>query len=433
MSHYALRCLSTGELLQDDLHTDGSFVLANPAAGEPAFLRAEYQETRFSPGPREDGLYRFKQWLPIRRTLTGSDAPLTYHSIALGDELGLQRLYVTFSGYWPERECRMVTATFKECEAYSVCARLPANAGTQLVVASAGNTARAFVRVCSENEIPLVVVIPEKNLGALWTVGQVAPCVSVVAVGNGADYSDAIALAASIAKLPGFIAEGGAKNVARRDGMGTTVLSAVDVIGEIPHHYFQAVGSGTGAIAAWEANLRLIGSGAHGDHRMRLHLSQNSPFCPIHESWRAGQRQLIAIKEDDAKRQIDAIEAKVLANRKPPYSPVGGLYDALRDTDGRTGAVTNELARSAAELFRRSEGIDVAPAAAVAVADLIAASEAGEVDPNDVVMLNVTGGGIERIASDEDVVRVPATVAIDTGECSRKELEKSLEPIRRKD
>jgi len=46
-------------------------------------------------------------------------------------------------------------------------------------------------------------------------------------------------------------------NVARRDGMGTVMLEAAVTIGRAPDHYFQAVGSGTGGIAAWEASLRL--------------------------------------------------------------------------------------------------------------------------------------------------------------------------------
>ncbi|MFR4038353.1 MAG: hypothetical protein ACLTZT_11530 [Butyricimonas faecalis] len=37
----------------------------------------------------------------------------------------------------------------------------------------------------------------------------------------------------------GFSPGGGAKNVARRDGMGTTVLSAVEKIGRIPDYYFR--------------------------------------------------------------------------------------------------------------------------------------------------------------------------------------------------
>ena len=46
-----------------------------------------------------------------------------------------------------------------------------------------------------------------------------------------------------------LMTEGGARNVARRDGMGTTVLEYARVTGEMPCHYLQAIGSGTGGIA----------------------------------------------------------------------------------------------------------------------------------------------------------------------------------------
>jgi len=281
-----------------------------------------------------------------------------------------------------------------------------------LVVASAGNTARAFTRVCSDNGITLVVVIPEQNLPALWSIGPVRENVRVIAAGGDSDYYDAIALSGIIAALPGFAAEGGAKNVARRDGMATTVLSAVDVLGEIPVHYFQAVGSGTGAIAAWEANLRLIESGEYGDRKMRLHVSQNAPFTPIHESWQQRSRALVELDETDARSRIALIAAKVLANRKPPYSLRGGLFDALTDSQGTTGVVDNETARAAAALFERLEGTDVDPAAAVAIAHLLGAVKAGVVGRDEPVMLNVTGGGYRRIRDDLPVREVAPTRVI---------------------
>lgn len=401
-THYSLTCLQTGTEFGDD-----DLPLSNPDSPEPAFLRTRYTRTKFAPGPADHGIYRFADWLPIRRTLDGSSAPVTYRSEALADHLGLSRLFVTFSGYWPERDARMLTGTFKECEAYSVCGRLPAGYSKVLVVASAGNTARAFARVANENDIPLVVVIPERNLPALWSIGTLGENVRVIAAGGDSDYYDAIALSGVIASLPGFAAEGGAKNVARRDGMATTVLSAVDAMGEIPTHYFQAVGSGTGAIAAWEANLRLIESGEFGARKMRLHVSQNAPFTPIHDSWQLRSRNLVPLEEHEAKRKIDAIGAKVLANRHPPYGLRGGLFDALADTDGTTGAVDNETATAAAGLFERLEGIDLAPAAAVAVAHLVAAVKAGIVAKDDPIMLNVTGGGYRRVT--EDLSPQPAT------------------------
>ena len=101
---------------------------------------------------------------------------------------------------------------------------------------------------------------------------------------KGGDYFDAIHLSDLALKGPGFYAEGGAKNIARRDGMATPVLSAVTTIGRIPDYYFQAVGSGTGAIAAWEANQRLVADGRIGQNTMKLMVSQNAPFGPMYDA-----------------------------------------------------------------------------------------------------------------------------------------------------
>lgn len=403
---HTLYCHATGLPIEDN-----GTVLRNPEAGSDALLTSDYGSVPFSPGPPEEGFYRFDFWLPVVRRLAGSSAPVTYKSVNLARQLGLSNLYITFSGYWPERGARMLTGTFKECEAFSVCARVPENAGT-LVVASAGNTARAFAHVCSQNNLPLIIVIPEKNLGALWQPHALNPCVRVVAVGGDSDYADAIRIAETISSLPGFLAEGGARNVARRDGMATTVLSAVERIGRIPDYYFQAVGSGTGAIAAFEANDRLIRDGRYGTHHMKLFVSQNAPFQPIYDSWRAGSRDLIGYEEEDAKRRISGLHARVLANRNAPYSIRGGLYDALRGTSGDVLVCDNGSARDAGSLFSELEGIDPSPAASVAIASLIQAVEAGSVAPDATIMLNVTGGGFARVAGETDQVQVEPDVVL---------------------
>ena len=101
----------------------------------------------------------------------------------------------------------------------------------------------------------------------------------------------------------------------------------------------------------------------------------------------------------------------MLANRHPPYSLRGGLFDALTDTKGTTAAVPNEEAAAAAELFQETEGIDVAIAASVAVADLIRHVESGAIGREEIVMLNVTGGGHQRIREELDIEPVhPARV-----------------------
>lgn len=429
---YRLRCLSTGELFYDRRDSANPFPLSNPRAEHPSFLRSEYLEPIFRVGPATDGLFRFRDMLPTAVEIPGSSAPVTWRSDAFARALGLSNLTITFTGYWPDRGARTPTGTFKENEAYAVFGRLGESAYDEtLVVASAGNTARAFLRAADENDIPLVVVVPEANLADIWTVSPRSDSTIVVAAGAGSDYTDAIELAATIAGLPGFRSEGGAKNVARRDGMGCTYLSAVHETGVLPDHYFQAVGSGTGAIAAWEANLRLLSLGRYGETKTRLHLSQNAPFTLLVDSWAQGSRALTSLDADTARRRIATIDARVLANRTPPYSPLGGLYDALSDTGGHMYAISNDEAINAGSLFEELEGVDVSPAARVACASLIKAVERGTVDRNDMIMLNITGGGYSGIARDLDPVPVVPDIVADRALFSRDAIASAIDSVRR--
>ena len=387
---YSLLCVATGEEFEDQ-----GWTLDCEGVSEPSLVRTVYKERRLKLHD-DNGLFRYREWLPIRRRLECNATHVTYRSRGIARRLGLENLYITFSGYFPERGATMPTCSFKECEAYSVCARIDEAEDRVLVVASAGNTARAFAKVCSDNGIKLLLVVPQDNLNALWFDAPLNECVKLIACAKGGDYFDAIHLSNLVLSSSKFYAEGGAKNIARRDGMGTTVLSAVTTIGRIPDYYFQAVGSGTGAIAAWEANLRLIDDGRYGRNLMRLMVSQNAPFLPIYDAWCAALRELLPYDENKARNDAGVIDAKVLSNRKPPYSIAGGLYDALKATDGRVLKVSNLQARQAAKLFLETEGIDINPAAAVALASLINEVGEGRIDSKATIMLNITGGGEAR-------------------------------------
>lgn len=388
-TEYQLMNVETGRVFDD-----GDWTLSDPMATEPALVRAVYKTKQFAPVDGHDGLYRYSNWMPIKRMLKDSHAPVTYKSRKLSKLLGMDNLYITFSGYYPNIGALMTTCSFKETEAYSVCARLPKNNGKVLVVQSAGNTARAFARVCSDNNIPIVICIPEDNKHDMWFTKRLKNCVKIVATPSGSDYFDAITLGEKLCTDPMFLAEGGAKNVARRDGMGTTLLSAVETIGRIPDAYFQAVGSGTGAIAAYENNLRLIEDGRFGKHLMKIFVSQNEPFTLMYDSWKAGSRALVDYSPEQSRRDSEVILAKVLSNRKPPYSIKGGLYDTLKATGGDMYTVTNDEIVSWIIQYFQCEGYDIFPAAATAVASVAKALKDGKIKSNDTVMLNVTGGGM---------------------------------------
>jgi cysteate synthase len=229
---------------------------------------------------------------------------------------------------------------------------------------------------------------------------RITPSVRVAAV-EGGSYDDAIRLAKLLAARDGYVLEGGVRNVGRRDGMGTAMLAATETIGLLPEVYVQAVGSGAGALAAHEAALRLIGDGRFGTTPPRLLIAQNAPFTPIHDAW---SRRGAALDERDplvARDQLARIGASVLSNQAPPYATGGGLRAALAESDGRTYSVNNDEFARAMLLFAESEGIDVEPAAGVAIAALAQALRAGDVAPDAAVLLHVTGGGRARLSTVE--------------------------------
>ncbi len=404
-TNYTLECVSTGREFEDM-----GWTMDDVECKCPSLIRAKYEKSQITVGDDSMGLYKFADWLPIKRMLKGSSAPVTYKSKGLAEHLGLENLYITFSGYYPAIGATMKTCSFKETEAYSVCGRAAENEEKILVVASAGNTARAFAKVCSENNIKLLLSVPADNLDALWFDAPLNPCVKLIACEKGGDYFDAIHLSNLALKSNIFYAEGGAKNVARRDGMATTMLSAATTIGRIPDYYFQAVGSGTGAIAAWEANKRLIADGRYGDKVAKLMVSQNAPFVPMFDAWRVDSRNMLPYDDDKARRDVEIIDAKVLSNRRPPYSIYGGLYDALKATDGEVLVATNAQSRKAKALFKELEGVDIYSAAGVATATLIKAVKDGKIEKDAVVMLNITGGGEELFKKRHSVVKLEPSI-----------------------
>jgi cysteate synthase len=372
-----------------------------------ALLRSVYTEKKLVCA-QLPGMLRFSAWLPFMHPPAEAGGPVCYRSSGLARHLDLPSLYISFNGYWPERNADLKTCSFKELEAVPALQRASERTKKILIIASAGNTGRAFCQISAQMGLPVIVVVPAKNRDRIWTTCRADRVLLVTIPG---DYSDAIAYSRALAELPGVAPEGGASNVARRDGMGTVMLDAAVTIGRIPDYYLQAVGSGTGAIAAWEAALRLSQDGRFGIRLPQMILSQNIPFIPMVNAWKDHRRCIIPeIDMPDAKASIASVLADVLTNRSPPYGICGGLFDCLTATEGTMLGISNDEALEAGQIFSEIEGIDADPAALVTIASLFKALNDGIIDRKKTVLLNVTGGGYRRVQ--EDYERIPVVPSI---------------------
>jgi len=387
-----------------------------------ALLRAQYA-SRFSPTD-DVGVFRFRCWLPADGFYPTPIGPSVFPSRGFGPSLGLKRLFIAFNGYWPERGAFNITGSFKDHEAPPTLVYFREQNHNEMVLSSVGNTARAFAHACSENEFPLCIVVPESMLHRLWLTREPSPHIRVLALRDSCDYSAAIRLGEKIRARFNVMIEGGARNVARRDGMSTSVLEFARLTGETPRYYVQAIGSGTGGIAAYEAGLRLRGDGRFGDRLPELHLVQNSPFTPIHEAWQAGRDDLAEPTSPAAEiEKVKAMYADVLANSHPPYAVVGGVRDALRDTGGDTHAVTRDDALRAKAAFERTEGGSINEPASCACAGLEQAIAKGSIDPEETVLLNITGGGYDLLRRDFKTYTLEPTRIVGEGDLDFDALE----------
>lgn len=422
---YRLVCSACGAEYGDD-----GVRLACDNRHEPALLRTVYSAPSFAAEQPRDDIFRFGRWLPVVRTIPDSPGCVVYRADRLAARIGLGELWVAFSGYWPERGAEMPTGTFKDLEASTVLGRLPDDPPT-LVLASAGNTAAAFARACSANGVRCLIIVAGKALERLDSADPPAECVRLVALGGDATYDDAIALAETVGALDGFQLEGGIRNVGRRDGLATCLLSAHERIGRLPDRYVQGVGSGAGAVAAHEAAGRLRLNGCP-DPLPRLVLCQNAPFAPIHDAWTrdhqpdsgvsaagaappAGNRAPATAADRPAPDQ-SAVVASELANGRPPYAVRGGIREILRESRGTVLALPNRKVVRAMESFQDAEGIDIEPAAGVALAGLTALAERGEVGRDEMILLNVTGGGRARRRREVELKAATPDLWIDVAE-----------------
>jgi len=88
--------------------------------------------------------------------------------------------------------------------------------------------------------------------------------------------------------------------------------------------------------------------------------------------------------------------------------------------------ITNDELDIAAKLFKETEGVDIVPEAAVALASLQKAIENKIIGVKDPVLINITGGGIERLKEDQELYSVTPVLTVDTADVPLDEIKEIL-------
>ena len=384
MNKFVLKCIKCGKIYDQNKFNQ-------LCDDHNSLLQTDYFNKKFVVS-NEENIWKYKSWLPCINNYVDGESPFTYKSIHFSKYLNLSNLYISFNGYWPKMGSKSKTCSFKDLEAVptiQMLLDLHVDKKKILVVASAGNTARAFLYVCIKYNYPLIVIIPKDSINKIWIPNNIINCNKkqypiIIAIDG--DYTTAINISkALIESSSNYISEGGANNVARRDGMGTIILDATRKIGKLPDYYIQAVGSGTGGIASFEASKRIINDGNFGKKLPKLYLIQQIPCSPLLKL-----SQDIPININCPNKIID----NVLFNRNPPYSVFGGVKNILENSNGELIGVTKKDAEIAKSTFEYLENIDISDASSVSVAGIIKLVNNHTIKNSDIVLLNITSGGV---------------------------------------
>jgi cysteate synthase len=385
---YQLRCLDCGATYPPHQY------ICRCKNGCTSLLRTDYSTKKLTVAKNLPTPWRYHHWLPITtidpRLLKHTSTPRVYRSTKIAKALHLNNLILCLNTY-PDTQ----TGSFKDLEAEVTFQRLldSTSRGKPLVFASDGNNAISFTHYAHLLHYPIILFATEDaRQHRIWSYHKDNPTCHLYPV-NG-DYSDAIALAAKFSTVQGTQNEGGAYNVGRRDAVATIYLDAVRLLGKQPDHYFQALGSGPGAIAVYETHLRLQQDGHYGKKPPKLHGSQNTPFTPMADAWINNSDTIDPTYQGEAAQKLmHKTYAHVLTNRFPVYSQTGGVHDVFTQTHGEFYRITKTQAIHAQTLFKKHENISIVPEAGVTIASLQQAITQETIHKDDTIVVNITGGG----------------------------------------
>ncbi len=333
---------------------------------------------------RPAGLWRWAELLPVRDpekryTLGEGDSPLLPLR-RIGERLGLTRLYVKDEGVNP-------TGTFK-ARGMAVALSRAIELGVEEVGApTAGNAGGALANYAARARVPAHVYMPRdapaSNQAEVLAAGSDLQLVE-------GTIEDAGRKAAAEARTRGWMNLSTFREPYRVEGKKTMGLElAEDFEWELPEVVIYPTGGGTGLVGMWKAFEELEEMGWVDSSRPRMVSVQSEACAPIVDAMQSGADRAVAAQSDPT-RAPGLRVAKPYADRL--------ILRALRESGGAAVAVSEgQIAASEAELAS-SEGIFACPEGAATLAGLELLVEAGDIKPDDRVVLFNTGNGLKYLS-----------------------------------
>jgi threonine synthase len=322
-----------------------------------------------------------------------------YRAERLGERLGLKHL-------WVKDEGREPTASFKD-RASAVGVVKALELGRDIITcASTGNAASSLAGLAASVGLTTYIFVPQTAPQA--KVAQLLIFGANVIMVKGT-YDQAFDLCLEASKEYGWYSRNTAYNPYLSEGKKTAALEICEQLGwEAPDRIFVSVGDGCIIGGLWKGlkDLRALG---FIDRMPKLMGVQAEGAAPLVKAWQEGTEEIEPVVLNTL---ADSISVGV------PRDRIKALR-AVRQTGGEYVTVSDEEILDAMRVLARRAAVFAEPAGATGFAGLAKLVREGRIDPEERIVVLVTGNGLKDVASAIKATGQPHLIEPTMGELQR--------------
>ena len=315
---------------------------------------------------------RYADHLPVSNetpvvTLLEGNIPLI-HAERLANEIGGEiDLYLKYEGLNP-------TASFKDRGMTMAVSKAKENGAEVIVCASTGNTSASAAAYAAQAGLKCVVLLPNGKI-ALGKLAQ-ALMYGATTIAIEGNFDDALRIVRELGDVS-KVEVVNSINPVRIEGQKTASFEVVDQLGQAPDFHFLPVGNAGNITAYWRGYKEYKDAGKiNSTPRMfRLQAANAAPLV------------------DGA--PIKSPQTVATAIRIGNPASWDGATNAVKESNGHIGKVTDEEILSSYKLVARSEGIFAEPACAAPLAGLIHCIRDGKIPIGSKIVVTLTGHGLK--------------------------------------
>jgi threonine synthase len=362
---------------------------------EPVYDYSAVKITREEIERRPKNLWRYRELLPITgEPRTGFNSGFTplVRCTRLADRLGLRELYIK------DDSVNHPTLSYKD-RVVSVAATRALELGFDvLACASTGNLANSVAAHAARLGVECCVFIPD-NLEAGKLLGSAVYRPTILAIAG--NYDDVNRLCTQVGDRYGW----GFVNINLRayyaEGAKTMGFEIVEQLGwRYPDHVVSPVAGGTllPRILRGFRELREVGL-AKGE-LPHVHAAQAAGCAPVVNALAEGLEYPEPVRPDTIAKSI------AIGNPADGFQ----VLEAVRSTGGAGAAVSDKQIIDAIQLLAETEGIFTEPAGGTTLAATIDLVRRGVIEPDESVVVCVTGNGYKTAEVMADRLLAPVNL-----------------------